>query len=264
MDYSRYADEHHLVVEIEDRIATLRMNRPEKRNAVNWPMHRGLEQIFRELGRDPDVGAIILTGAPPAFCAGGDMQGFNNPDERPIDMFRGNRDLTWDMAACEAPLISAVNGPATGLGATLALMCDVIFMAESARIGDTHVNMGLVAGDGGCVIWPLLVGPHIAKEYLMSGQLMDGPRAAEAGLVNHCVPDAELMDRAREYAQLLNQRPQPAVRWTKLAVNKMLQHQLNMVMDFSLGAELLSSGTPDQLESVAAFFEKRKPKFSGY
>jgi enoyl-CoA hydratase len=263
VDYSRYARDHHILVEVKDQIALVTLNRPEKRNAVNYAMHSGLERIFRELGRDPQVGAIILTGAGNAFCAGGDMTGFNNPDARVIDQLRGNRDLMWEMTACEAPLVSAINGAATGLGATLALLCDVSFAAESARIGDTHVRMGLVAGDGGCVIWPLLVGPHIAKEYLMTGRLIDGPRAAQVGLVNHCVPDAQLLDAAREFARELVERPQPAQRWTKMAINKLIYQQLNTVGDFALTTELLSAGTEDQKEAVAAFFEKRKPRFTG-
>ena len=198
MDYQRYADENHLLVEIKDRVAVVTMNRPEKRNAVNAALHHGLETVWRDLGTDPDVGAIVLTGAGPAFCAGGDMKDFGPSGGMLI--LRGAKWLVQAMVNCEAPLIAAINGPAAGLGASVALLCDTTFMADTARIGDTHVNMGLVAGDGGCVIWPLLVGPHRAKEYLMSGKYVWGPEAERIGLVNHCVPADKLMDEAMAFA----------------------------------------------------------------
>ena len=162
MNYAPYLDQHHLMVRIEDRVAILTLDRPEVHNAVNHAMHLGLEGIFRVLARDPDVGAIVITGNGKSFCAGGDMKDYGNTDPRPIDQLRGTRYLVQEMIACEAPIIAAVNGTAAGLGATIALLSDVIYMADTARIGDTHVKMGLVAGDGGTVIWPLLIGPHRA------------------------------------------------------------------------------------------------------
>ena len=263
MDYQRFADDHHLSVEIEDRVAVVRLNRPDKRNAVNFALHQGLEDIWRPLGTDPDVGAIVLTGEGKGFCSGGDVLGFYPEDPGPLDQMRGSRWLVQEMINCEAPVIAAVNGVAAGLGATLALLCDVIYMADDARIGDTHVNMGLVAGDGGAVIWPLLVGPHRAKELLMSGRLVPGPQAAEMGLVNHCVPSSELLDRAKAFAAELAAGPPVAVRWTKMAINQQLRQSLNLAMDAGLAVEHLSAHTEDMKEAVAAFSEKRRPKFSG-
>jgi enoyl-CoA hydratase/carnithine racemase len=146
----------------------------------------------------------------------------------------------------------------------VALLCDVIFMAESARIGDTHVNMGLVAGDGGAVIWPLLIGPHRAKEYLMSGKLISGPEAAAMGLVNHCVPDAKLLDEAVAYARSLADGPQAAIRWTKLAINQHLWQSAQLALGLGLAVEHLSAKTQDQREAVSAWVEKRKPHFTGF
>jgi enoyl-CoA hydratase len=135
-------------------------------------LHEGLERALPELGFDPEVGAIVLTGAGSAFCAGGDLTDSRPPGQAgPLHTLR-NRELCWAIARCEAPLIAAVNGRLPGLGATIALMCDVIFMADTALIGDTHAAVGLTAGDGGQAIWPLLVGPHRAKEYLMAGELI--------------------------------------------------------------------------------------------
>jgi len=263
MDYARFLPEHHLDVKREGRVVVVTLTRPESRNAVDHAMHLGLEQLWRPLGTDPDVGAIVLTGAGSAFCAGGDIGGFGGPDIGPIDQLRGVRYLVQEIVGCEAPLIAAVNGPASGLGATLALLCDVIYMADSARIGDTHVKMGMVAGDGGAVIWPALIGPHRAKELLMSGRMISGPEAAAMGLVNHCVPADSLMDTALEYARELAAGPQVAIRWTKMAINRLLKQNLEQVLDFGVAAEHLSIQTEDCREAMTAFVEKRKPAFKG-
>ncbi|NQX89591.1 MAG: enoyl-CoA hydratase/isomerase family protein [Halioglobus sp.] len=264
MDYSKFGDQHHLEVCITDRVATVTLDRPTVHNAVNHAVHVGLETIFRALSVDPDVGAIVLTGKGTSFCAGGDVKDFGNPDDRPIDQLRGTRYLVQEMVTCEAPIIAAVNGTAAGLGATIALLSDVIFIADSARIGDTHVKMGLAAGDGGTVIWPLLIGPHRAKELLMTGKLVTGAEAAEMGLVNHCVPHDALMEQAMRYAREVAHGPIAAVRWTKMAINQQIQHSINMTMNFSAAAEHLTAHTEDMREAVTAFAEKRTPKFSGH
>ncbi len=263
MDYQRFGEEHHLKIEIEDRVATVRLDRPEKRNAVDHALHTGLERIWRPLGTDPDVGAIVLCGEGRGFCAGGDVVGFYPEDPGPLEQMRGSRWLVQEMINCEAPVVAAVHGVAAGLGATIALLCDIVYMAEDARIGDTHVNMGLVAGDGGAVIWPLLVGPHRAKELLMGGRLVTGAEAGAMGLVNHAVPPEELLDRATAHARALAHGPQAAIRWTKLVLNQHLRQSLQLTMDMGLAVEHLSVHTEDQSEAVAAFVEKREPKFTG-
>jgi len=263
LDYSKYGEHHHLAVRIEDRVAIVTLDRPEVHNAVNHAVHVGLESIFRELAVDRDVGAIVITGSGKSFCAGGDVKGYGNPDDRPIDQLRGTRNLVQEMIACEAPVIAAVNGTAAGLGATIALLSDVIYMADTARIGDTHVKMGLVAGDGGTVIWPLLIGPHRAKELLMSGKLVSGPQAAEMGLVNHCVPKKDVLEDAVTFARGLAHGPIAAIRWTKMAINQHIQHSINTTLNFSVAAEHLTAHTEDMREAVTAFAEKRDPKFTG-
>jgi enoyl-CoA hydratase len=239
------------------------MDRPDKKNAVDLALHEGLERIFRDLSYDRDVGAIILTGAGDTFSAGGDLKGFYPDDHIFRNSMRG-RALNWSILHCEAPIIAAVNGTAAGLGATIALMCDVIFMADTARIGDSHVKVGLTAGDGGQVIWPLLVGPHRAKEYLMAGELIPAAEADRIGLVNHVVPAEELLDRAQAYARKLAHGAQSAVRWAKMAVNKMVEQQQVLSLDFGLATEFMcSSGTADFKEAMEAFAEKRSPRFKG-
>ena len=264
-DYSKYGKEHHLDVEMKDRVAVVTLNRPEKRNAIDSALHEGLELILDDLSTDPDVGAIVLTGAGKAFCSGGDIStmGGNVQERSPLNHTRGPKYLVQAFANCEAPIIAAVNGPAAGLGATIALMCDVIYMSDQARIGDTHVQVGLVAGDGGAVIWPLLVGPHRAKEFLMAGAYVDGPTAEKIGLVNHVVPHDKLMDEALAYATELANGATAAVRWTKMAINRIVWQNLNLVLEMSLAVEGLSFHTKDHVEAATAFMEKRPPKFTG-
>jgi len=265
VDYSKYA-EAHLDVKIRERVAVLTMNRPEKRNAISGDLHHAFETVFYDLSTDPDVGAVILTGAGTAFCAGGD---FSPGPKKPFDrdtgtgsILRGPKYLVQGFLNCEPPLIAVVNGPAAGLGATLALLCDVIYMADTARIGDTHVNMGLVAGDGGAVIWPLLIGPHRAKEFLMSGDYLSGPQAAQMGLVNHCFPADKVMDEAFAYAKRLAHGPGPAIRWTKMAINRQIWSQVNTVLEMSLAVESLATFTAESKEAIAAFQQKRKPDYT--
>lgn len=261
MDYSQFADRN-LRIEIEEQVAVLTLDRADKRNAIDYPLHSALEEALARLSHDAAVAAIILTGAGTTFCAGGDVKGFYPEEVGPMTTIR-TRSLIQTMAQCEAPLIAAVNGVAAGLGATIALMCDVIYMADSARIGDTHVNMGLVAGDGGAVIWPLLVGPHRAKELLMAGTLVTAAEADCIGLVNRVVAADDLMPTARAYARLLAGKARPAVRWTKMLVNQAIQQNLNATLALGLATEQLSSHTDDQKEAMAAFFEKRQPRFKG-
>lgn len=263
MDYREFAEEHHLLIDIEDRVAIVRLNRPEKRNAVNLSLHQGLEKIWRPLGEDPDVGAIVITGEGRAFCAGGDMLGFYPNDPGPFDKLRGPKNLVQEMVNCEAPIISAINGVAAGLGATIALLADIIYMADEARIGDTHVKMGLVPGDGGAAIWPLLIGLHRAKELLMGGDLVTGTAAAEMGLVNYSVPASELLERAVGHARKLAAGPAVAIRWTKMTLNQHLRNSINLTLDAGLAVEMLSVDTEDAKEAGQAFAEKREPKFKG-
>jgi len=248
MNLSEIHRTHHLKVEIADRIALVTLDRPERRNAVNAAMHRGLEIVFHELSYDPDVRVIVLTGAGDAFCAGGEMKEYGGGASA-LELLR-NRDLPWAMARCEAPILAAVNGPARGVGATIALLCDVCYMADTASIGDVHTQWGLPAGDGGQVIWPLLVGPNLAKEYLMRGVAIDAREAERIGLVNRVFPRSELLDQTMSCAREIATRPPEGVRWTKLAINKMLVDRLNLNLEFGLAAEFLAAHGAKSLEEI--------------
>ena len=248
MDFQRVHREHHVKVELDDGIALVTLDRPERKNAINAAMHRGLEIVFHELSYHPDVRVIVLTGAGDAFSSGGDRKEYGGSSST-LENFR-NRDLPWAMVRCEAPILAAVNGPARGLGASIALLCDVCYMADTASSGDVHTQWGLPAGDGGQVIWPLLVGPNIAKEHLMRGTAIDAQEAERIGLVNRTFPKSRLLEETMTCARDIAARPPMGVRWTKLAVNKMLVNQLNLNLELGLAAEFLAAQGAKTLSDV--------------
>jgi enoyl-CoA hydratase len=265
-DYNSY---EFIKVEKANKLATVTLSRPESLNAINPQMHRELERIWVDLAEDTEVNAILLTGAGKAFCAGGDVKGMASRSggeegkRRAMVTPAGGRRLVQNMLDVEQPIIGAINGDAVGLGATIALFCDVIVASEKARFADTHVRVGIVAGDGGGVIWPLLIGPARAKEFLMRGHFINGAEAVKIGLVNYAVPPEEVLPKAKELAQELAEGPTWAIRWSKLAVNKWLKDQVNLIMDASLAYEMLTFNTEDHREAARAFVEKRKPNYQG-
>ena len=262
MDYSRYQT---LKIERTDKVLTVTFNRPEALNAVNGQMHTELASIFADIAADEKTEAVLLTGAGRAFCAGGDIEGMEqmrSPGALKRTLGEGKK-IIQDMLEVEQPIIAALNGAAVGLGATIALFCDTIFAAEKAKIGDPHVRVGIVAGDGGAVIWPWLAGMAKAKEYLMTGDLLTAQEAERIGLINHVVPADELYAKAMEFAQRLANGPTLAIRWTKVSVNKILKDTVNTVLDASLAYEGLTMQTSDHREAAKAFVEKRTPKFTG-
>ena len=263
MQYGNYSN---LVVQISDRIATVTMNRPDKLNAVDERMHGELAQIFIDLNNDPDIDIVILTGAGRAFSSGGDigwMQLMIDEPDRFDKTAREGKQIVFSLLNCEKPIIAKLNGHATGLGATIALFCDVIFASERAKIGDPHVSVGFVAGDGGAVIWPQLIGYARAKEYLMTGDLMTAQEAARIGLINHAVPQEELDATVDAFARRLSKGALKAIKWTKMSVNIGLKQLAHSIIDASISYEAQSNRTADHAEAVLAFGEGRQPVFVG-
>lgn len=266
MDYGQY---EWLRVDKKDLVAVVTLNRPDFRNAAHPQMRRELERIWNDLSDDEEVNAIVLTGAGKAFSAGGDVKamasrfGTDAGFEHAIAGFGRARRLCQNVLDCAPPIVAAINGDAMGLGATLALLCDITVMSETARIGDSHVKVGLVAGDGGAVLWPILVGPHRAKDFLLRSRVVDGKEAWSMGLVNYAVAPEHVLPRAIEIAQDLARQPRWAVRWTKHAINQALKDQLNLVIGTSHGLEMLSALTADHGEAARAFAERRQPRFTG-
>ncbi len=261
-----FSDFKTLKFERRARVLEITMNLPEKRNAVDEQMHEELSRVFVEASADADSDVLVLTGAGSAFSAGGDIVWMQKSIDQP-EIFektaREGKQIVFSLLDCEKPIIAKVNGHATGLGATIALFCDVIFASETAKIGDPHVSVGLVAGDGGAVIWPQLIGYARAKEYLMTGELIPATKAADMGLINYAVPAADLEARVREFSDRLASGATKAIRWTKMSANIGLKQLAHSMMDASLAYESLSNLTQDHAEAVKAFIGKRAPVFTG-
>ena len=183
-----------ILLERRGRLLVVTLNRPEAMNAVNRVLHDELPDALTFAGTDPDSDVVLLTGAGRAFSAGGDIDHMAHNAANP-HLFdheaRQAKRIVFAMLDIEKPVVCRMNGHAVGLGASIALLCDVIFAAEGAKIGDPHVGIGLVAGDGGAVVWAQRIGLAKAKEYLLTGELLSARKAAEIGLINHCVaPEA--------------------------------------------------------------------------
>ncbi len=247
-----------------DGVAVLTLNRPERLNAVNGAMHSELTTIWLDLQADPDVRAAVLTGAGRAFCAGGDFSPSSNMTTKTgLPMIQEARRIVDNMLDVEKPIIAAVNGAAAGLGATIALLCDVVIASRNARIGDPHVKMGITAGDGGAVIWPLLVGVNRAKYMLMTGDLVPAEEAMAMGLVQKVVDEGEALNEALFLAKRLAAGAPYAVQSSKVSVNKFIKLVSNLVLPLSLALEEISMTKADHREAVKAFQEKRDPQFTG-
>ena len=253
-----------LLTEKSNSVLTVTLNRPEKLNAANETMHHELEDVWGSIEREHDVRVVVLTGAGRGFCAGGDWSEESQPEEMDRGYVRGSvfdyipsrghvYKLARTMIEFSKPVVAAVNGPAAGLGSTLALLSDVVFMAESARIGDRHTKMGLTAGDAGTVLWPLLIGLNRAKDILMTGRLVGAEEAYRIGLANYICPDDKLMHEVYDYANKLAALPELGVRTTKLGCNKILQLMWTIGGDLAVEYEARCFGDPE-VEQIASEF----------
>jgi enoyl-CoA hydratase/carnithine racemase len=243
-----------LLLTRQGRRLTITLNRPDVMNAFNTIMHTELIKALLFARGDTESDVILLTGAGRAFSAGGDLEQMAHVIENPelFDAEAANAKLLiYTLLDIEKPIVARVNGAAVGLGATIALFCDVVFATETAKIGDPHVAIGLVAGDGGAVIWPQLVGFARAKEYLMTGELMTALQAAEIGLINHAVPASDLDSNVDAYCDKLLNGATQAVRWTKVTINLELKRIAHALMDPGIAYESLSVRSQAHKQLVA-------------
>ncbi len=263
VDYSGYK---YFLFSKEGRTLTVTMNRPDQLNAMTGEMHEETSRLFYDLGMDYSIDVVILTGAGRAFSAGGDIAGMREMYEKP-ELFDFSiheaKKVVFGILDCEKIIIAKVNGDAVGLGATIALFCDVIFAADHARFGDPHVKVGLAAGDGGAVIWPQAIGYARAKEYLLTGDLINAKDAAAMGLINHAVPADELDARVDAFAKKIGSGAMKSIKYSKMAINIGLKQLAHSMMDSCITYEALTNHSEDHGEAIAAFEEKRKPKFTG-
>ena len=263
MDHTGY---EHLLIERQGAVLRVSLNAPAQLNAIGFAMESELLRLFQDLRQDRATAVVILTGEGRAFSAGGDLNhsldliGDTALIKEEFDLARRFVNALLEV---EQPIICRLNGDAIGLGATLALFCDLIVAADTARIGDPHVRVGLVAGDGGAVIWPLLIGYARAKQYLLGGELIGAREAQQMGLINFCVPPAELDVTVDRWAQRWANGARNAIQWTKATLNLGLKEQAARMLDAGLAYEMTSLQSKDHLEAVHAFQEKRKPQFTG-
>ena len=248
------------VIEVEEDgpVRVVRLNRPEQLNATNHELHSGLAALFPQLDADADARAVVLTGNGRAFSAGGDFAYLDelvrDSDLRRETLADGRR-IVSGMVACRVPIVAAVNGPAVGLGCSLVALSDIVFMAASAHLADPHVALGLVAADGGPVTWPLLMSLQLAKEYALTGDRIPAERAAAIGLVNHVVPDDEVVAQALACAHRIAKLPKQATEDTKRILNLHLERAVLATLDYALAAEDRSFGSPELRANLDRFLK---------
>lgn len=234
-------------------------------NAVDGVVHADLAALFRALCDEREARAVLLTGAGRAFSAGGDFDWFPTLQDPAIleELRLDARRMILDLLDVPLPIVCAVNGHAVGLGASIALLCDVVVMAASATISDPHVRVGLVAGDGGTVAWPLAVGPARAKRYLLTGDRVTAEEAERMGLVSAVVADDELQEVAEDFARRLAEGAPLAIRYTKQALNAQLRDAVVSAFEVAAALEIVTFRSADHIEALAALREKRPPRFEG-
>lgn len=261
MDYGNY---RFIRTERRGRILTLTLEHPPM-NTVHFDLHNELSRIFYDVQVDHDADVIVLTGAGDVFSAGGDIPLMQKRIDEPELFNRKNvemKRIVFGLLDLEKPILGRINGDCIGLAATLALLCDITIAVDTARIGDPHVKVGYVAGDGGALIWPQLVGYARAKEFLLTGDLLSAERAERIGLINYAVPAAQLDEMVYALAERLANGSTKAIRWTKTCINIPLRQLAHAMMDASLAYEALTNIGADHQEAVNAFREKRKPRFT--
>ena len=254
-----------LHVERRDRVAIVTLDDAERRNALSRDMVDELTGAVDALGADDGIGALVVTGTPPAFCSGADVTALTRlgeTGEDPHDV----RDIYAGflrVLECPLPTIAAVNGAAVGAGLNLALACDIRIAAEDAQLGLTEVNLAIIPGGGGTQRLPRLVGRGKALEMILTGARVDAREALRIGLVERVVPTAEVLTAALGLARTLAERAPVALRYAKEAVVKGLALPLEDGLRLEADLSTLLRTTEDRVEGAKAFLEKRKPRFTG-
>ena len=251
-----------LVERPAEGVALVRINRPEARNALNLEVRKLIARHLTELGEDGATRCIVLTGNDKSFAAGADIKEMAGAGT--IEMLaRGTHKLWRAIAACPKPVIAAVSGFALGGGCELAMTCDIIIAGESAKFGQPEVRIGIIPGGGGTQRLTRAVGKYKAMRYVLTGDLFGAKEAFDMGLVSEIVADAEVEKRALEMAQQIAALPPLAIEQAKEAVLRGMDASLDTGLALETKAIQLLFASQDQKEGMAAFIEKRKPKFQG-
>jgi enoyl-CoA hydratase len=267
-DYAKFST---VLAQQDGRLLTVSFNRPERMNAVGGGLHEDFTAVLELAREDKSVGAVLLRGEGRAFCVGGDVKDFAERSEAtegpsPAETVRNTlhgAEILHTMLSVPQPIIAAVHGYAMGLGATIALFCDVVVAAEDATFADSHVAVGLVAGDGGAVMWPLIMPFGAAKWYLLTGDRISGTEAARLGMVLKAVPADELVAEGEKLARRLADGAPLAVQGTKATLNRILKSRMDLVLDYGLLIEGATFVSEDHAEASQAFVAKRPPVFRG-
>jgi 2-(1,2-epoxy-1,2-dihydrophenyl)acetyl-CoA isomerase len=257
-----------ILTQVEDRVATLTFNRPDKLNALSRELIFHSIEELREWGRDPQIGAIVVTGAGRAFCAGGDVSMMARPGdtqslEEQIDGLRQAQELSWLLYNLPKVTIAAVNGHAMGAGLGVCLSCDLRIAAESAKFGTAYAKVGF-GGDFGTT-WLLArsVGAAKAKELFFLADIIDAHEAHRLGLVNRVVANDALSAQVSEIASRIAHGPLTSYRYMKANVNLAMSTDFRTLLDREAETHLRCGQTEDHREGVRAFMEKRQPEFTG-
>ncbi len=245
-----------------DGVGLIRINRPDARNALNLEVRKLLAKYLTEMGDDPSIRCIVLTGNDKAFAAGADIKEMANAGA--IEMLlRGTHKLWRTIGACPKPVIAAVSGFALGGGCELAMTCDIIIAGEGARFGQPEVKIGIIPGGGGTQRLPRAVGKYKAMRYLLTGDLISAKEAFDMGLVSEIVADAEVEKRAIAMAQQIAELSPLAIEQVKECVLRGMDASLDTGLALETKAIQMLFASQDQKEGMAAFIEKRIPKFTG-
>jgi enoyl-CoA hydratase/carnithine racemase len=256
-----------VLFDLDGGIATITLNRPERRNALNFEAYDALEAAFRRASSDEAVRCVIVTGADPSFCSGDDVREIMNapPPAQPAPVVVRHRPTPAAMAAleCDRPVIAAVNGPAVGWGMELALYADIRIASERASFAELFIKRGLTCDVGGFYRLPAIVGPAKAAELLFTGDLIDAAEAARIGLVREVAPHDELMERAGALAQRIAVNPPLALRYMKEGLRRAAYGDPREMGAWAIETIRRLMRTEDHREGVASFLEKRAPVFKG-
>jgi enoyl-CoA hydratase len=250
-----------LTVTADGPVRIVRINRPDDLNAINKPLHRAFAQVWRQLAADTEARAVVLTGEGRAFSAGGDLGWITSFLDDPVareESLREGAEIIEEVLRLPLPVIAAVNGPAVGLGCSIAVLCDVLLISETAYLADPHVAVGLVAGDGGAAFWPLLTPLLRSRVYLFTGDRIPAATAVELGLATRAVPPDELLPEALKLAHRFAGQPVEAIRGTKRVLNMHLAGALAGPLQSGFAAESVSMQTPEHRARLAALRAPRK------
>lgn len=255
-----------LTFDVSANVATVVLNRPEKRNAINRKMFEELADAFKRIAGDRDIRSFVLRGSGDHFCSGADLSGIEDSPRTPADMLARMRDvhqLMRDIVYCPKPGLAAVRGYAAGGGANLALACDLVVMTEDAKFAELFVKRGLVVDMSGTFTLPRAVGLHRAKELALLGDTIDAQRAYEMGIANRVVKEDELDTVVKELADRLASGPPITMAFIKKAMNDSFSLSFDEVLDQESFNQSVLFSTKDLQEAIMAFFEKREPRFTG-